>query len=116
MLMLIYSMASRISFAADAAIAFSKAAVPATTVEFLAFDLTSPSAAKATAEELLERDAPGYTGFERGGGRCFLPFAGAALREGGWWWQMADGELSADEIELQAFNGSGALPFSVFQR
>ncbi|KAJ7349050.1 hypothetical protein DFH08DRAFT_936037 [Mycena albidolilacea] len=60
-------MAPRTSFAVDAAIAFSKAAVPATPVGFLAFDFTSPSAAKATAEKLLERDALGYTGFQRGG-------------------------------------------------
>jgi hypothetical protein len=66
-------MAPRTSFAADAAIVFSKAAIPATPVGFLAFDLTSPSAAKATAEELLERDALGYTGFQRGDGGCFAP-------------------------------------------
>jgi hypothetical protein len=73
MLMLIYSMASRTSFAADAAIAPLKAAIPAAQVEFLVFDLASLRVAKATADEFLERDAPGYTGFERGGGRCFLP-------------------------------------------
>jgi NAD(P)-dependent dehydrogenase (short-subunit alcohol dehydrogenase family) len=48
-------MASCTSFAADTAITLLKAAIPATTVEFLAFDLTSPSVAKATAEEYLER-------------------------------------------------------------
>ncbi|KAJ7815479.1 hypothetical protein B0H14DRAFT_3878255 [Mycena olivaceomarginata] len=99
-------MASRTSFAADAAIASLKAAIPAAQVGFLVLDLASLRVAKATADEFLERDAPGYTGFERGGG--------AALREGGWWWQMAYGELSADEIELQACNGTGhfalALP------
>ncbi|KAJ7815488.1 hypothetical protein B0H14DRAFT_3476116 [Mycena olivaceomarginata] len=91
-------MASRTSFAADAAIASLKAAIPAAQVGFLVLDLASLRVAKATADEFLERDAPGYTGFERGGG--------AVLGEGGWWWQMADGELSADEIELQAFNGT----------
>ncbi|KAJ7815482.1 hypothetical protein B0H14DRAFT_3878257 [Mycena olivaceomarginata] len=62
-------MASRSLFAADAAIASLKAAIPAAQVGFLAFDLASLRVAKATADEFLERDAPGYTGFERGGGR-----------------------------------------------
>ncbi|KAJ7802900.1 hypothetical protein B0H14DRAFT_2613931 [Mycena olivaceomarginata] len=85
---------------ADAAIASLKAAVPSAQVEFLAFDLTSLRAAKAAADEFLEKEAHGYTV--------------AILAEGGWWRQMADGELSADEIELQACNGTGhfalALP------
>ncbi|KAJ7815490.1 hypothetical protein B0H14DRAFT_2603378 [Mycena olivaceomarginata] len=94
-------MALRTSFAADVAIALLKAAVPATPVGFLAFDLASLRVAKATADEFLERDAPGYTGFQRGGV--------AILAEGGWFWQMEQPcELKAGGIELQACNGTDA--------
>ncbi|KAJ7796858.1 hypothetical protein B0H14DRAFT_3494359 [Mycena olivaceomarginata] len=78
-------MASRIPSTADPAIPSLKAAIPTAYVGFLVFGLASLRAAKATADEFLERDAPGYTGFEQG-----------------------------DDIELQASNGTGhfalALP------
>ncbi|KAJ7891225.1 hypothetical protein B0H14DRAFT_2560813 [Mycena olivaceomarginata] len=84
-----------------AAIASLKTAVPSAQVGFIAFDLTILSAARAAAEEFWERKE--RIGFERGGG---------------WGWQMAEPcELTADEIELQALNGTGyftlALPFSL---
>ncbi|KAJ7891222.1 hypothetical protein B0H14DRAFT_2270499, partial [Mycena olivaceomarginata] len=63
-------------------------------VEFLAFDLTSLRAAKAAADEFWRKRRMDIL-----------------VLNAGW---MADGELSADEIELQACNGTGhfalALP------
>ncbi|KAJ7802884.1 hypothetical protein B0H14DRAFT_3884341 [Mycena olivaceomarginata] len=78
---------SRTPYTAGAVIAARKAGVPSAQVAFLAFDLTSLRATKAAADVFLEKEAHGYTGFERG--------------------VMADGEFSADEIELQACNGTG---------
>ncbi|KAJ7802904.1 hypothetical protein B0H14DRAFT_2613934 [Mycena olivaceomarginata] len=88
-----------------AAIASLKTAVPSAQVGFIAFDLTILSAARAAAEEFWERKE--RIGFERG-----------VVIYSGWGWQMAEPcELTADEIELQALNGTGyftlALPFSL---
>ncbi|KAJ7796854.1 hypothetical protein B0H14DRAFT_3157774 [Mycena olivaceomarginata] len=80
---------------------FSENRRPLCTSRIHAFNLTILSAARAAAEEFWERKE--RIGFERGGG---------------WEWQMAEPcELTADEIELQALNGTGyftlALPFSL---
>ncbi|KAJ7891212.1 hypothetical protein B0H14DRAFT_3428536 [Mycena olivaceomarginata] len=96
-----------------AAIASLKTAVPSAQVGFIAFDLTILSAARAAAEEFWERKE--RIGFERGGGECFLT---SQVIYSGWGWQMAEPcELTADEIELQALDGTGyftlALPFSL---
>jgi hypothetical protein len=87
------------------AIASLKTAVPSAQVGFIAFDLTLLSAARAAAEEFWERKE--HIGFERGGGECFLT---SQVIYSGWGWQMAEPcELTADEIELQALNGTGEL-------
>ncbi|KAF8191464.1 hypothetical protein K438DRAFT_1830561 [Mycena galopus ATCC 62051] len=88
-------MASRNPDTANAAIASLKTEVPSAQVEFLAFDLTSLSAAKAAAKEFLEKEE-----------RLDMLILNAGV-------MACPYELTADGIEIQACNGTGHFAFTV---
>ncbi|KAF7359227.1 hypothetical protein MSAN_01264800 [Mycena sanguinolenta] len=88
-------MASRTQSTADAAIAAIKSDVPFAQIEFLAFDLTSLSAARAAAKQLLEKEE-----------RLDILVLNAGV-------MAKPYELTVDGIELQACNGTGHFALTV---